>query len=223
MFSIEDHIKEEKLSIDAMYKSINNLNYKEQIKNHLINRVRYLGSHFKFQPNTAQVESYADRLLKYQVKESELEKSIEHCINYLDSFPSFSNFFSVIKANSKHIRENESKNNQQLDKNILEAEFELENSLRIKFIDTFGKDGLTRYVNYYTDKVVVFDQDNKLGIKINYNRCALFDWHCSYYNPKKVKEVYDKKIIHALDKRVYFINTNDIPDILKKYNGSKRF
>lgn len=223
MYSIQDHINEEKRSIDDLYKHINKLNYKQQLKDFMQNRVRFLGSHYKFQPNTAQIESYSDRLIENQVKEKALEKSIKHCINYLDSFPSWSAFYNVIKSNSKHIYESLSKNNRTIDQSVLDAEFELENSLRVKFIDTFGKDGLRRYVDYYTTKVVGFDQDNSLGVKIDYTRCALFDWHCSYYDPKKVKEVYDKKLIHTKKKRVYFINDNDIPETLKKYNNTNRW
>lgn len=223
MNSYKDHFENSQVSIDLLYKNLNNLTYRERLKNHFMNRMRFLGSHYRYAPNSAQVESYSERMIENRIKEQPLEKSIKHCINYLDKFPSWSELYNVLKSNSKHIAELNSKNHKDVDKYISEAEFDLENRLKSKFIETFGEDGLERYVDYYTNKVVGFDQDNSLGVSVNFTRSALFDWHCAYYNPKNVKKVYDEKSIHAIDKRVYFINQNDIPDILRKHNNKRRF
>lgn len=222
MSTYAEHFKDSNVAIDSLYKHLNNPNFKQRLKDHFQNRIRFLGSHYRFQPNAAQVESYSDRIIENKIKEKELEKSISFCVNYLDAFPSWSAFYNVVKTNSKHLTEKDSKNTRELDQNIINAEYGLENDLRKRFIDVFGMDGLKRYVEYYTTKVVGWVSDNHER-SIDFTRSALFDWHDSYYDPKKVKDVYDEKFLHISDKRVYFKNENGIPDILKKYNNTKRW
>lgn len=211
MNEVQDHAKIDIDKCISLAKN-GNLAIKEKLKSEIINRLRDMGRYFKFRPDNFQLESFAERLITYNITEYALSKATTFCINNSTSFPSFSEFYGVVRGHIKPSSSNPKEDTYSL---IESLESTIEAQIEAKFYTRFKDRDINDFCKWYVKGVMQLDMNNGfVSDPTIFKRNALFDWHDCYYrfDVNAMRKVYLEKLDLKDKKRAYLKNHTDIPE-----------
>lgn len=98
--------------------------------------------------NYKRPERWADELIGMKYTTKSVELAVNHCVNFIEKFPSFAEFTSILRSKQSVKPQTEDTLNKQF-----QVESDRFNKLKSQLLEKFGEDFIRRYVQYWCIEV----------------------------------------------------------------------